>query len=174
MQQKQFIHIKYFNQIFLFYSKHIIPSYRFFLKNFQRKRIDNKQSSNKNMFGLYPTFQSNFPISLQTYHFVQLTRKKLQFFQNPQFFEIFLYKESKKKKKRGSTINISSFKKNNPFTSNISLFSYFTSNISLLPSPLPPTKPFQFQSLSHLAKQSSEIQSLRYHSTKANLTQAFP
>lgn len=51
------------------------------------------------MFGSYPTFQSNFPISFQTYHFVQLTRKKLQFFQNPQFFEIFLYKGSKKKKK---------------------------------------------------------------------------
>lgn len=52
------------------------------------------------MFGSYPTFQSNFPISFQTYHFVQLTRKKLQFFQNPQFFEIFLYKGSKKKKKK--------------------------------------------------------------------------
>lgn len=119
------------------------------------------------MFGSYPIFQSNFPISFQTYHFVQLTRKKLQFFQNPQFFEIFLYKGSKKKKKQGSTINISSLNKNNPFTSNISLFSYFTSNISLPPSLLPPTKPFQFQSPSHLVKQSSKIQSLRYHSNRA-------
>lgn len=121
------------------------------------------------MFGSYPTFQSNFPISLQTYHFVQLTRKKPQFFQNPQFFEILLYKgpKKKKKKKRGLIINISFLNKNNPFTSNISLFSYFTSNISLLPSPLPPTKPFQFQSPSHLAKQSSKIQSLRYHSNRA-------
>ena len=56
------------------------------------------------MFGSYPTFQSNFPISLQTYHFVQLTRKKPQFFQNPQFFEILLYKGPKKKKKKKKRI----------------------------------------------------------------------